>query len=238
MRTRTPEAELAAAAVLAEPIRRALYLYVARQPSEVSRDEAARAADIDRALAAFHLDKLVEAGLLDVSYRRLSGRTGPGAGRPSKLYRRSARELQVSVPTRQYELLAKLLAGALSASRSAPAARALGAGTRDLGLSLGTEARARAGPRPSRERLLASAREVLGRFGFDPYRGENGEIRLRNCPFDAPAREYRDVVCRMSVELMDGVLEGLRASGFAASFEPQAGMCCVALRRRAAPTTR
>src|SRR6266550_5151777 len=90
-------------AALADPVRRALYLFVARGPGQVSRDRAARGVRISRALAAFHLDKLVRHGLLEASYRRLGKRRGPGAGRPAKLYRRSGLQLQVSLPPREYE---------------------------------------------------------------------------------------------------------------------------------------
>lgn len=231
MDERSPETELEAIAVLAEPVRRALYLHVARQPGDVGRDDAARAVGIDRSLAAFHLDKLVEAGLLGATYRRLSGRSGPGAGRPSKLYRRSAREVDVTVPARRYHLLARLLAEAVRASGSTAAARALAAGARALGERLGAEARAAVGRRAGRGRLLASAERVLEDAGYQPYREPGGVIRLRNCPFDAVARDHRDLVCRMNVELADGVLRGLRLEGIVASFEPEAGRCCVALQR-------
>jgi predicted ArsR family transcriptional regulator len=230
-RTQRPstESQLAATALLAEPVRRTLYLFVVRQAEAVSRDQAAEAAGIERSLAAFHLDKLVEAGLLEATYRRLHGRTGPGAGRPSKLYRRSAVEIDVNVPERRYQLLAQLLAGAVGSSGEATTA--LAAAARQLGESLGTEARTEAGPRPDREQLLASAERVLDRMGFQPFREDAGTIRMRNCPFDALAKDHRDLVCRMNVELMDGVLGGLRTKGIEASLEPQAQTCCVALRR-------
>lgn len=51
----------------------------------MSRAEAADAVGVARTLAAFHLGKLVDAGLLEVAHRRLTGRSGPGAGRPAKV---------------------------------------------------------------------------------------------------------------------------------------------------------
>src|SRR5688572_4623010 len=102
-------------AVLAEPVRRALYAYVSDQLEPVGRDAAAEALAIGRPLAAFHLDRLVQAGLLDVTFRRLSGRAGPGAGRPAKLYHRSAREVELTLPARNYEIAARLFAEALAA---------------------------------------------------------------------------------------------------------------------------
>src|SRR5437867_11602565 len=89
---------LKSVASLDDPVRRRLYLYVADQEGDVSRDQAARALQIPRALAAFHLDRLVKSGLLETTYRRLSGRSGPGAGRPSKLYRRAALRLDLTLP--------------------------------------------------------------------------------------------------------------------------------------------
>ncbi|HEX2299940.1 MAG TPA: helix-turn-helix domain-containing protein, partial [Pseudonocardiaceae bacterium] len=98
---------------LAEPARRALYLYVAAQPEAVSRDQAAEGVGLPRHTVKFHLDKLVADGLLDTEFRRLSGRRGPGAGRPTKLYRRSAREVAVTLPQRHYDLAGRILAGAV-----------------------------------------------------------------------------------------------------------------------------
>lgn len=220
-------------AVLAEPVRRALYAYVSDQPEPVGRDAAAEALDIGRPLAAFHLDRLVEAGLLDVTFRRLSGRTGPGAGRPAKLYRRSNRELELTLPARNYEIAARLFAEALAAgdAGTASTSQALDSAAGSYGESLGAEARRLAGPRPSRSALLAAAIDVLNAAGFEPIAGDQDVIALRNCPFDAIAKTQRDLVCGMNLSLMDGVIAGLRASGIRAELDRQPGMCCVVWRR-------
>ena len=220
-------------AVLAEPVRRALYAYVSDQPEPVGRDAAAAALDIGRPLAAFHLDRLVAAGLLDVTFRRLSGRTGPGAGRPAKLYRRSDRELELTLPARNYEVAARLFAEALAAgdAGTASTSQALDSAARKYGESLGAEARRLAGPRPSRSALLGAAVDVLNAAGFEPRTGEKDVIALRNCPFDAIAKTQRDLVCGMNLSLMDGVIAGLRASGIRAELDRQPGMCCVVWRR-------
>ena len=227
--TRTAEEELDATAILAEPVRRALYLLVLRDGGQVGRDQAAEAVGIERGLAAFHLDKLVEAGLLDVGYRRLSGRTGPGAGRPNKLYRRSSREIDLTLPERRYELISRLLASAVKRSRAATAA--LRTSARALGESIGAEARAAAGRRAGQRALMRSAEMTLARMGFEPYHADAATIRLRNCPFDALTKEHRELVCGANLELMDGVLAGLGATGVVAALEPGAGRCCVALKR-------
>ena len=216
---------------LVEPVRRALYDYVARQPHAVGRDEAARAVGVSRSLAAFHLDKLVEVDLLQTTYRRLSEKTGPGAGRPSKLYRRSGRAVAVTIPERRHELLADLLARGLQKVERPVAADALTEAARELGEAVGAQARRMAGSRARREQLLRSAEQILDEFGFAPYRAESGTIRLRNCPFDPVSARFRDLVCGMNLSLLRAVLDGLRASGVSAELDPQPEMCCVVLRR-------
>lgn len=221
---------MTAIAALEEPMRRRLYDCVVER-GEVSRDQAARALGISRALAAFHLDKLVGHGLLEATYRRLTRRRGPGAGRPSKLYRRSGRQLAVTIPERRYELAATLFAQALSGRPGSGAKDALGEAARTLGARLGAEARAQAGPRSSAERLWRSAEAVLRAHGFEPHRTGHSEIRLRNCPFDALTKDHRALVCGMNHSLLRGMLEGLAASAVHAELEPQPGFCCVVFRK-------
>jgi len=223
------ERQIAAIALLDEPIRRGLYLFIAGRRCEVGRDEAARALRISRALAAFHLDKLVQQGLLDASYRRLTARRGPGAGRPAKLYRRSSRQVDVTLPERRYALAGRVLARALAAVT--PAARsALQRAARLEGRTLGAAARARSGANGGADRRLAHALVVLEECGYDPAR-LNGEVLLRNCPFDALANECRPLVCGMNLALLRGLLAAAGARGTRAELRaPEAGSCCVVLK--------
>ena len=225
------ERQIAAVASLDVPTRRGLYRFVTERRREVGRDEAARALRISRALAAFHLDKLVQHGLLDASYRRLTARRGPGAGRPAKLYHRSARQLDLTLPERRYELAGGVFARALTAV--APAARgALERAARAEGRRLGTDARRRAGANPGTDRLLGGALAVLDECGYDPAR-VNGEVRLRNCPFDALANECRPLVCGMNLALLRGLLTAAGTRGTRAELRPpEAGSCCVVLKPR------
>ena len=226
------EQQIAAIALLDEPIRRGLYLFVAERRYEVGRDEAAGALHISRALAAFHLDKLVQQGLLDASYRRLTARRGPGAGRPAKLYHRSSHQLDLTLPERRYVLAGRVFARALTAA--APAARdALERAARAEGRTLGADARRRAGAHAGTDRLLANALTVLGECGYDPARIK-GEVRLRNCPFDALANECRPLVCGMNLALLRGLLAAAGARGTRAELRPpEAGSCCVVLKTSA-----
>jgi predicted ArsR family transcriptional regulator len=220
------EWQIAAVSALNEPVRRNLYRYVAAQHGAVGRDEAGQAVGISRELAAFHLDKLVELELLVVEFRRLSDRSGPGAGRPAKLYRLSDRQLDITLPERRYQLAAHLLAQGMQGG--ADPATGLVDAARRFGEELGTGARRHLGRRPSDERLLEQAAAVLQTYGFEPVL--NGrEIRLRNCPFDALAADYRDLICGMNLALLEGLVAGLRTDAVEARLAPEPGCCCVVL---------
>lgn len=225
------EDEIAGLAVLNEPARHALYFHVLQQPGEVTRDSAAAAVGIPRNTAGFHLDRLAEEGLLEVSYRRLSGRAGPGAGRPSKLYRRSGRELAASVPPRSYDLAAQLLATAVDRGGGPETLRALQASARATGVAIGSAARAAAGPRAGVRRLANAIVNALADHGYTPEVVAS-EIRLRNCPFHALVAEHRELVCGMNLALIEGIVEGARAPGVRPVPLPRPGFCCVSLRLR------
>ena len=218
-----------AVALLDEPVRRALYEWVVGARRPVSRDEAAAAVGVSRALAAFHLDRLVQAGLLAPEYRRLSGRTGPGAGRPSKLYRRGEHEVAVSLPERRYEVAARLFASTIESSDAEIPPPALRAAARELGQTVGKRARKAAGPRPSRRRLRASLLGTLDERGYQPRETEAGEIRLGNCPFHALVEDHRQLVCGMNLALAEGMIDGLGDDHITARLDQQPGWCCVAI---------
>jgi predicted ArsR family transcriptional regulator len=225
--------DLASLSSLDDPVRRRLYEIVTRQAAQVSRDEAASAAGIGRALAVYHLDKLVEAGLLTASYQRPAGRGGPGAGRPAKLYARSGREFAVTVPPREYELAARLLVEVVEADPSGRSRAALGEAAHRLGTELGSAFRPDpAGPGSQegtgRDATHRDVEGLLTRQGYEPVR-RGGVIRLRNCPFHQLAERHRDIVCGMNLALVGGLVEGLGANGWRPVLDPQPGHCCVAI---------
>jgi len=224
------DADVAGLASLAEPTRRALYLYVHAQGVPVSRDEAATGVGVPRHKAKFHLDKLVDDGLLEVEFARRTGRQGPGAGRPAKLYRRAARELAITLPERRYELAGKLMARAIADARGAgaPVARALRTAARDQGRSLAEMALREAGDSPSHAGLLAAARTVLDGEGYET-RSDHSGLTLANCPFRVLAAEHTAVVCDMNLAIMEGMLAALGQLRLAAVAEPADGRCCVRL---------
>ena len=231
------ERQIAAIASLDEPIRRGLYLYVLTRRREVGRDEAARAVRISRALAAFHLDKLAELGLLETSYRRLTRRRGPGAGRPAKLYRRASRVLDFTIPARRYEFAGRVFVRAIAEVASPGSRRALERAARAAGRRLASAVRPSARRRSAGTHRLSEAVTVLDECGFEPAR-TNGEVRLANCPFEALAEECRPLVCGMNLALVRGVIAGVRARGVRAELRPTPGSCCVIIRLTPRPRPR
>jgi predicted ArsR family transcriptional regulator len=214
--------EISVLAVLNDPVRRRLYDYIAMQPHGVSRSEAAAAAGIQRTLAAFHLDRLAEAGLVDVTFRRLAGQAGPGAGRPAKLYRRAAAEHEVSVPPRDYRGAAELLAEVVDITGAEPE---LQRSARSRGAAAGRAARWQAPAEPPDD-LVAGA---LAAQGYQPYR-DGADIRLRNCPFHVLASRYPPLICGMNLALLEGLLEGAAVTALEATLDPRPGDCCVIVR--------
>jgi predicted ArsR family transcriptional regulator len=211
--------DLASLSSLDDPVRRRLYEVVRDRIEPVGRDEAAAAAGVGRALAVYHLDKLVEAGLLTASYQRPPGRSGPGAGRPAKLYTRSDREFAVTVPPREYELAARLLVQAIESDPSGQSRTALREAARRLGAELGRRF-------PDEDADVAG---TLAGHGYEPRLGDDGVIRLRNCPFHQLAEHHRDVVCGMNLGLIEGILAGLGAGGLRPVLDPRPGHCCVTI---------
>lgn len=207
--------DLEALSLLTDPVRGAAYRVVADAGAEpVGRDEVAAALGVGRTLAAFHLDKLVDAGLLEVSFARRTGRTGPGAGRPAKLYRRAAGEHVVSVPPRSYLSAAELLAEGVERAGADAAVYDV---AREHGREVGAAAGAGADPV-----------EVLTARGYEPET-DDSVVRLRNCPFHQLAERFPPLVCGMNLALVEGVLEGAAAGEWTARLEPMPGHCCVAL---------
>lgn len=208
---------------LAEPVRRDLYLFVVAQPDPVSREQAGEGVGVPLHTAKFHLDRLVEEGLLEVEFRRLTGRTGPGAGRPAKLYRRSDRELSVSLPQRRYDLAGRILATAVD--RAGRQQVPVDSAVRDAARGEGLRAAGAERPGAGEDRLT----DVLVDHGYEPRRRED-EVVLANCPFDALVHEHTALVCGLNEQFVCGLLDGLGRDDLRACLDPEPGLCCVKLR--------
>jgi predicted ArsR family transcriptional regulator len=224
---------LAALSALGEPTRRALYEHIAAVGDWVSRDDAADAIGIERGTAAHHLERLAADGLLEVDYRRLSGRQGPGAGRPAKLYRRAHRDFEVSLPPRDYELAGTLLADAVDRARAegTDIAEAIDDVATAEGRRLGDEitSRLRRGraKQSSRQRVVL---ETLEDHGYEPRIVDDGTVVLRNCPFHQLAQHHTDLICGMNLCLVKAAVDSVGNTGLDARLEPEEGLCCVKLR--------
>ena len=221
------DADLDRLATLGDPLRRRMYRYVAERPTPQSREQVADGLGVPRHVAKFHLDKLAAEGLLDVEYRRPPGRTGPGAGRPTKLYSRADRALSVHLPARNYDLAGSIMAEAIDVAdrTGAPIRQALRDTARHVGHRLGSVTHGKRLSRSARAQLRVVA-EVLARYGFEP-RIRDTTLVLANCPFHDVARGYPDVVCGMNAELIAGVVDALEASEIRPCLEPAEDRCCV-----------
>jgi predicted ArsR family transcriptional regulator len=226
-------AQVSGVGALAEPARRALYLYVVAQPEPVSRDQAAAGAGLPRHTAKFHLDRLVADGLLDTEYRRLSGRRGPGAGRPTKLYRRSGRQVAVTLPPRHYDLAGQILARAVedAARDGVPILQAVQRAAVDAGHRLGAEQRLRdegSAAASGDAAALDGVAAVLAAHGYEP-RVQGDRVVLANCPFHALARAHTALVCGMNLHLITALLDELARRDVLAGLDPAPQRCCVTL---------
>jgi predicted ArsR family transcriptional regulator len=227
------EARLSSIGSLAEPARRELYLFVLAQADPVSREQAAEALGMPPHTVKFHLERLVTEGLLDVEYRRLSGRTGPGAGRTAKLYRAANFEVAVSLPERRYDVLATLLAEAFEAALSGDVSLAQASldAARKEGARMGQDAVAGgAGTAPCLE--LAST--VLAEHGYAP-RIDGDTVSLMNCPFHRLSREHTELVCGMNHALISGLMDHLTCRDVSVQIVPAPDRCCVQIRDHSGP---
>jgi predicted ArsR family transcriptional regulator len=209
---------------LADPVRRALYRFVSDQEEAVSREQAAEGVEVPRHTAKFHLDRLVDEGLLVTEFRRLTGRTGPGAGRPAKLYRRSAREVSVSLPQRRYDLAAEVLADAIERSLDGtPTGQAVTAAA-EAAAEQAVEVVPDVPPSP-RGGQLDRVAGALAPFGYEPKVEQ--DLVMANCPFDRLAADHRDLVCGMNLAFVGSVADRLGCTRVRAEQVPGEDGCCV-----------
>lgn len=227
--TGTFAADAETVGALADPVRLALYRFVCAQPEPVSRDQASEGVGIPRHQARFHLDRLASDGLLQTSHARLTGRSGPGAGRPATLYRRAAREIAISLPDREYELAARLLGDAVaeSARSGTPVIDAVNGAFAAYGEAAGRAA----APTGSDGDALGTAVRVLAEHGYEPRRTED-HVDLHNCPFHALAQVHTELLCGANRCLVAALADGIAPDRLDARLEPRPDRCCVVLDAR------
>lgn len=219
MEERTPQDDSEVIGLLNDAVRRRVYGFVVQQGTvAVTREETAAAAGISRTLAAYHLDKLAAAGLVDVDYARASGRTGPGAGRPAKRYAWNRRDVAVSFPPRNYSLLAQILASAVDRGHDGALRAAIATAATEQGIALSRQAGA----------VMAA----LTTGGYEPEVDEDGTVVLRNCPFHSVVRDHTELVCELNRAFVQGTLDGVGDDPDRAELSPCEGRCCVIVRPR------
>jgi predicted ArsR family transcriptional regulator len=215
---------------LADPVRRLLYQFVCSQAEPVTRDQAAQAVGVARHKAKFHLDRLEAAGLLEADYVRMTGRTGPGAGRPAKRYRRGSVEFAVTLPARDYELAGHIMADAIadSARTGAPIFVAI----KNVAAAHGAAIAASATERPTAaDGALDLAVRILTEHGYEPRRVDHTVV-MANCPFHALAVGHTELVCRLNHSLLSGFVDSVAPDLLDARLEPGENRCCVTLKVR------
>ncbi|MDH6238475.1 helix-turn-helix domain-containing protein [Cryobacterium sp. CG_9.6] len=219
MDARTHMNDISAVASMSDPLRRKLFDFVSRSAAPVGRDEAASALGVPRSTAAFHLDRLAANGLLASDFQRLSGRTGPGSGRPAKLYRPAVGEIVVSIPERHYELAADLLSSAIDESHrtSEPIRQALTRVAIQYGRALGAQA--------------GSLDVMLESSGYEPHNEGDGVVTLTNCPFHQLAQSHTETICQANVALLQGAADGADEDPSHVRFDPGEGRCCARIVR-------
>ena len=211
---------------LADPVRRQLYRFVCAQTEPVSRDQAAAAVGIARHQAKFHLDRLEAEGLLQSDYVRLTGRSGPGAGRPAKRYRRAGSELSVTIPPREYDLAGRIMAEAITdhAASATPISEALTKAAAAHGRAIGTES----SQMDSATDVLDRCLTLLAAHGYEP-RHLDRTILLTNCPFHSLAQSHTQLVCQMNHALLSAFARSVAPDLFEARLDPGENRCCVTL---------
>lgn len=218
-------------AVLGDESRQKLYAFVRQQPTPVTREAVADHFGISRNLAAFHLDKLVERGLLVAAYARSPGTGGPGAGRPPKVYSASDVEVDITIPERRYDVIGQILVTALDAEREGlPAREAARLAAAERGRSYARDAHRR--PRANLRQDMRRACDLLAGCGYEPYiLGD--DILLKNCPFHQLAQQSRELVCGLNQTFLQGVTEEIaHPPSLSALLDPRDNHCCVRLAPR------
>jgi predicted ArsR family transcriptional regulator len=224
----TGSSAIRAVAALDDQFRRAIYRFIRQARRPVTRVEAASHVGISSRLAAFHLDKLVDAGLLQVGER---SRDAAAVGRPPRVYEPADTDITVSIPQREKDLLASILIEAVRTTT--PGGQPIDVAKRVAGARgqrIGAEARARLRPgRLGAERALTAASSILSAYGFEPAMSATSCVRLYNCPFAPLSRQATDLVCGINHALLTGLLAGLESSNVRAVLQPATERCCVEL---------
>lgn len=215
-------------AALGDATRRRVFFALRAAGGECTKDDIVDALGIDRRLAGFHLDKLVEFGFATAEVGRPTGPGGPG--RPAKRYRVAPDGVLVARPERHYELLASLLLRA--AGEGGASQEALERVGFEYGLEAGLAEVATGRERPSADSLaqaLGAVARLLSNMGFsaDAAEGEAGadEVALRACacPFEELAFDEPARICGLDRAIWRGMIAAFAPGATVTAEDTRAG---------------
>jgi predicted ArsR family transcriptional regulator len=191
--------------VFGDPTRRGIYRHLRACEAPQSASEVAAAFGLHRTVARAHLERLCEIGLVTTDTRRR-----PGGGRPAKIYSVADGRLEVMLPPRRYERLARLLLTLVHQTLDHDVAVA---GATMLGRALGEETAEEyeSGQRRRPPRLSpAKVMDWMDLAGYDATLSSNGDgatvIEVRNCVYRELSEEFPDVVCAFDRGMLCGML--------------------------------
>jgi predicted ArsR family transcriptional regulator len=164
---------------LVDPLREVL-LFARSRPCAVTADDVAARFGIHRSVARGRLDRLAQAGLLTVGFERRTGRSGPGAGRPAKIYSVPPETEALEFPPRHYDrLLARLLEALPETGRDEELRRVGAAFAHDLAPG---EATPPEDPRAAAEQACEALRELGFQAAVEESNGRQVTITTPTCP--------------------------------------------------------
>ncbi|HZQ59314.1 MAG TPA: helix-turn-helix domain-containing protein [Acidimicrobiales bacterium] len=193
---------------LGDNTRYAIYLEVARAGSPRSTSEIADALDLHANTVRPHLERMRDAGLLEVE-TSAQGQVG----RPQHRWSLSPDAPSLGLEPSAFRLLARLVVEA-AAHAGLDAESIVGVG-REHGSSLPVPPR-----RPSHSSCVRAVEVAMAELGFDPVVGEDGGVTtmaFTRCPFREVAEAYPDVVCPLHRGIVEGVA-GAAGGGRVARF--------------------
>ena len=189
-----------------DPTRRDIYLFAREEDEGVTAAEVAERFALHPNVARHHLDKLAAGGYLQVGVEQVHA----GAGRPSKRYRASNKQMELQFPARRDDLLIVLLGRALALVPPEQAEAMAEEVGHDYGLSLAHDMAPEARHRSFRAALHAVA-EAFTAHGFAAHaeaRGGSLAIIAEQCPFGSAAQQH-PFICAVDRGMVRGMLAGL-----------------------------
>lgn len=205
-----PTVVLEVAKALGEETRFDIFRRIASSPEPLSVKELVSQLGMHHSAIRIHLNKLQEAGLIHAKKRHMPG----VVGRPQLAFLPSAQALSITLPPRNYELLARLAMDLALAREDAESPE-------DFGVHWGRgymreSGRFADGPAPLDEALDALMVELrqLGASSNVSRVDDGYQILETNCVFAELATDHAPLVCSLHQGVMRGMLTEMSADQF------------------------